>query len=129
MRRAVKGERDPITFGNDGLGYSMIDGALQGRLATYPYYNETTRKTFLREVLLSRDPKHAETAVDRARRQTVELRLEPGRSLLDQTGVTVAGWLFANGIPVAICSLNGKSSFPKNPKWETSSCSSIRLAI
>lgn len=90
LRRAVKGERDPLTFNNDGLGYSMIDGEIHGRLASYPYYNETTRKTFLREVLLSRDPNYAETAVDRARRQKIELRLEPGRSLLDQSGVTVA---------------------------------------
>ena len=90
LRRAVKGERDPITFNNDGLGYSLIQGEIHGRLATYPYYNETSRKDFLREVLLYRDPNHAETAVDRARRQGIELRLEPGRSLLDQSGVTVA---------------------------------------
>ena len=90
LRRAVEGERDPITFNNDGLGYSLIHGEIHGRLATYPYFNETTRKDFLREVLRSRDSNHAEAAVDRARRQDIELRLEPGRSLLDQTGVTIA---------------------------------------
>lgn len=90
LRRAVRGERDPITFDNDGLGYSIIHGEIHGRIATYPFYNETTRKRFLREVLFARSPKQAETAVARARRQPIELRLEPGRSLLDQTGVTVA---------------------------------------
>ena len=90
LQRAVKGERDPITFNNDGLGYSMIDGGIHGRLAAYPYYNETSRKAFLREVLLFRDANHGETAVASARRQGIELRLEPGRSLLDQTGVTIA---------------------------------------
>ena len=95
LQRAVKGERDPVTFNNDGLGYTLIDGNIHGSLATYPYYNETTRKTYLREVLFSRnpqktDPQHAETAVERIRRQKIEVRLEPGRSLLDQAGVTIA---------------------------------------
>jgi diaminopimelate decarboxylase len=34
LKKAVNGEREEITFNNDGLGYHLIDNKLQGTLAT-----------------------------------------------------------------------------------------------
>jgi len=88
LKTAVKGERPPITFGNNGLGYEMSDGELQGRMKVYPYFNELARATFLDQVL--RTEQNGQTVAKRARQLQVEIRIEPGRSLLDQTGMTVA---------------------------------------
>lgn len=88
LKAAVRGERPPLTFGNNGLGYEMIDGELQGRMKVYPYFNELARSTFLEQVLKTEH--NSQTVAKRARQLQIEIRLEPGRSLLDQTGMTVA---------------------------------------
>ncbi len=88
LKAAVRGEHPPITYRNDGLGYEMIDGKLQGKLKTYPYYNESARATFLDQVLQVEQKERS--VAERARQLNIEIRLEPGRSLLDRTGMTVA---------------------------------------
>lgn len=85
---AQKGEREPLTFGNDGLGLRWEDWEIRGKLQTYPYYNTWSRGDFLEAVL------SYPTALGKPgkllRERGMELRLEPGRSLLDQCGMTVA---------------------------------------
>lgn len=89
LKSAVRGERPPLTFKNDGLGYEMVEGQLQGSLRVYPYFNQRPRAIFLEEVLgVSNEA--GKTVSDRARSLDLEIRMEPGRSLLDQTGITVA---------------------------------------
>ncbi|TYP69970.1 Y4yA family PLP-dependent enzyme [Aquimarina intermedia] len=89
LKDAVQGNRLPITFQNQGLGYEMIDGVLHGNLATYPYYNTIHGPQFLEEILdfINADKK---TAAFRLKEQSIQLRMEPGRSLLDQVGITMA---------------------------------------
>lgn len=89
LERAVREERPPLTFGNDGLGLQRIDGVVHGTPSVYPYYNETPRATFLDEVLSYEDAQ-GRSAASLLRERDIELRLEPGRSLLDQAGITVA---------------------------------------
>lgn len=89
LKRAVRGERPPITFQNNGLGLTLVDGDLHGEPLVYPYYNETPRAIFLEEVLTHAD-EHGQTVAQLLREREIELRLEPGRSLLDQAGVTAA---------------------------------------
>jgi len=90
LRRAVLGQRPPITFENDGLGYRNVDGFLQGKLATYPFWNDLTRADFLQSLLLGHEATTGECIAEALLRRHIELRLEPGRSVLDQCGVTVA---------------------------------------
>ncbi|MBL3658320.1 alanine racemase [Fulvivirga sediminis] len=92
LKMAVQGFREPITFQNNGLGYSINDGELIGNLATYPYYNETHKEDFL-EAILSYPTGKGEIAT-LLKDRNITIRMEPGRSLLDQSGVTLAEVVF-----------------------------------
>jgi len=89
LKKAVIGDREPITFRNDSLGMNVIEGQIHGEPKVYPYFNEIPRAKFLDEVLTYRDslgiPVHT-----LLRERNIEVRIEPGRSLLDQTGITIA---------------------------------------
>lgn len=89
LKKAVRGDRHPITFGNTGLGYELINGKLHGEPYAYPYYNESSKEDFLDEVLSYQNQKK-ETPASLLRERGIEIRIEPGRSLLDQTGFTMA---------------------------------------
>ncbi|WP_028375548.1 Y4yA family PLP-dependent enzyme [Leeuwenhoekiella sp. MAR_2009_132] len=89
LKEAVLEKRDAITYNNDGLGFTNRNGVIEGQLATYPYYNENSKASFLKEIL---DVANAEnkTVYQRLETLDIELRLEPGRSLLNQVGITSA---------------------------------------
>lgn len=89
LKKAVRGERAPVTFGNTGLGYEFINGKLHGEPNVYPYYNECYKEDFLDEVLTYENHR-GETVATLLRERRIEVRMEPGRSLLDQTGFTMA---------------------------------------
>jgi diaminopimelate decarboxylase len=93
LKKAVKGEREEITFNNNGLGYQLIDNKLQGTLATYPFYNEENGELFLEKVLNFRF-KNKESVSELLQDKNIEIHLEPGRSLLDQVGMTLAKVVF-----------------------------------
>ena len=89
LKKSVMGERNPITFGNNGLGYEMINGSLHSEPDVYPYYNETPKEHFL-EAVLTNKTENGVTPAGMLRERNIVLRMEPGRSLLDQTGMTMA---------------------------------------
>lgn len=93
LKKAVKGEREEITFNNDGLGYQMIDNKLQGDLATYPFYNENSGDVFLEQILNYRF-KNKENVSELLQNKAIEIRMELGRSLLNQVGMTLARVVF-----------------------------------
>lgn len=93
LRKAVKGEREEITFNNDGLGYQEIDNKLQGDLATYPFFNEENGDLFLEKILNFRYKNKASVS-ELLQGKNIELRIEPGRSLLNQVGMTLAKVMF-----------------------------------
>ncbi|TCO11083.1 diaminopimelate decarboxylase [Natronoflexus pectinivorans] len=93
LKKAVKGERKEITFNNDGLGYQLIDNKLQGKLATYPFYNEVNGDLFLEKILSFRY-KNKASVTELLRDKDIEIRMEPGRSLLNQVGMTLAKVVF-----------------------------------
>ncbi|UXP33017.1 Y4yA family PLP-dependent enzyme [Reichenbachiella agarivorans] len=92
LKLALAGERSPITFQNNGLGYSWSNGTIEGQLLTYPYYNPTPKEHMLRQILES--PTAHGTVAQGLVDRNIELRLEPGRSLVDQTGITLAKVVF-----------------------------------
>lgn len=94
LKRAVLGQRPPLTFQNDGLGILNIDEQLYGGPQVYPYYNELSKERFLEAILNSRSTLYGEPIHRLISDRGIELRMEPGRSLLDQAGMTVASVAF-----------------------------------
>lgn len=89
LKQAVQGERPPVTFGNNSLGLQVVDGQVYGEPSVYPYYNELAGPDFLAEVLTYQGG-DGQTAAQLLREYDIQLRMEPGRSMLNQTGMTVA---------------------------------------
>jgi len=89
LKKAVKGERAPITFRNDALGMQVVEGKLHGEPKVYPYYNKIPRAEFLKEILMYKDPMGVPIHT-LLKDRDIQVRIEPGRSLLDQAGITIA---------------------------------------
>lgn len=89
LQAAVRKQRPSVTFNNDGLGYTVKNGELEGEMKVYPYFNRQARATFLENILEVKNESGL-TVSSRAHGLNLEIRLEPGRSLLDQAGITVA---------------------------------------
>lgn len=92
LKLALEGVRPPITFENNGLGYKWRNDEIQGKLKTYPYFNTTPKEQMLRQILETSTPKG--TIAQGLSDRNIQLRLEPGRSLLDQAGITLAKVVF-----------------------------------
>ncbi len=90
LRSAVLKQNKDITFNNNGLGYTLEDGKLKGKLNTYPFYNKTNKESFLREILDFIDDDSGLSIASLLCNNDFEIRIEPGRSLLDQVGITIA---------------------------------------
>ncbi len=88
LRRALRGERSPLTFGGDGLGLEVVDGQVTGEPKVYPFADPRPGPLFLDDVLTTTDAS-GRSAAERLRRSGIQLRLEPGRALLDGVGATV----------------------------------------
>lgn len=86
--RALTGKRAEVTYRNDPLGRIVHDGRVLGEPRAYPFYQQPTRDAWLAAIL--------DTEIDGrciARQLTsrgLELRCQPGRSLLDGAGLTIA---------------------------------------
>lgn len=89
LRTAISKKIDPITFGNQGLGIEELEGVLRGELKTYPFWNSISKGDFLRGIL-SHKTHAGENLAEAAKKLEIEIRMEPGRSMLDQVGLTVA---------------------------------------
>ncbi|MBU2905952.1 Y4yA family PLP-dependent enzyme [Arenibacter algicola] len=91
LQMAVLERSSPITFMNNGLGLRKADNenSVVGELNTYPYYNEINGSQFLEKILTYKKnsgPSVYELVNDRK----IQLRIEPGRALLQEVGMTIA---------------------------------------
>ncbi len=94
LDEALLGRRPPITHGNAGMGRLAVDGQVAGELGLYPYYQEPVGPEWLAGIL-DAPSKPARgmsggTLAQALRSRGLRLRCEPGRSLLDGCGITVA---------------------------------------
>ncbi|HAI41678.1 MAG TPA: diaminopimelate decarboxylase [Maribacter sp.] len=90
LKKSVLEDSNDITFNNNGLGFRLEDGQLRGKLNTYPFFNAINKESFIREVLDFMDTQSGLSVASLLVKNGVELRIEPGRSLLDQVGMTIA---------------------------------------
>tara|TARA_R110002111_G_scaffold255157_1_gene321294 strand:+ start:90831 stop:92294 length:1464 start_codon:yes stop_codon:yes gene_type:complete len=87
-RRALLGEHDPLTYRNHGLGLTPVEGTLIGKPNCYPYFQSLVQADWFEEIVTSES--EAGTIADSLRKRNLQLRCEPGRSILDGCGFTVA---------------------------------------
>ncbi len=90
LKLAILDKRPELTYRNDPLGIINIEGTLHGEAKVYPYYNKLHKGDFLESILGHYVPKYKEPIHQLLRDRDIEIRIEPGRSLLDQAGITVA---------------------------------------
>ena len=88
LRKSVKSENPEITFQKDLLGMVNVDGELKGEPKVYPYFNDLHQEKFIDKILGS--DKGGMTLANHLITRDIEIRLEPGRSMLDQCGITIA---------------------------------------
>lgn len=82
LDRSLLGDAPPITYRNHGLGRFADRNRVVGEANSYPYHQDLDAPAWLDQVL--------DEVADDVRRLGLELRAEPGRSLLDGSGMTVA---------------------------------------
>lgn len=87
--RSLRGEQPSMLWSGRDLGQRWEDGRAVGTPSVYPMWQDPVRGDWL-ESLLSTESRLGGTVGERARASGVALHLEPGRSLLDGAGLTVA---------------------------------------
>ncbi|GIG53367.1 Y4yA family PLP-dependent enzyme [Demequina activiva] len=114
-----------LTWRGDRLG--LVDpGAARPSPAVYPYWQESVRGAWLREVLRAPAGDRSSVAAQIAARG-LELRCEPGRSVLDGCGITLASVAFrkatSDGVPLVGLHMNRtqvrstSADFMVDPRW------------
>lgn len=90
--KSVNGEKPTFTFRGDGLGYYKVGTSVEGNADLYPAWNALSKERFISQVLEHSNvngPLHKQLAS-----RGTKLFFEPGRALLDNTGVTLANVTF-----------------------------------
>ncbi|MEZ6087341.1 MAG: Y4yA family PLP-dependent enzyme [Pirellulaceae bacterium] len=90
--RALLNEREPITYRNHGLGRMAVNGHVYGSMNVYPSYQSPVASDWLTTVLGSAF--ESSTIAEALRKRGLQLRCEPGRSVLDGCGMTIARVVF-----------------------------------
>ncbi len=109
---SLDGEREPITIHNTPLGRRVGQESGGGGVDSYPVAQSLVQSDWMRTVLNAQVDGKA--LADRLRASEVTLRCEPGRSLLDGCGITVARIAFcksdSHGSPVIGVQMNRTQS-------------------
>ena len=91
VRRGLAGHGQPLTWGGATLGYRYEDGAIRGTLTSGKYAGTATGRDLLRELIGSPLPgQGGRTVATVLRENMTELWIEPGKSLADHAGLTLA---------------------------------------
>lgn len=112
LDKALAGQRPPITQHNDSLGRKTDPKGGAGSVDSYPVAQGLVQTDWMRTILQAKDGDR--TIAARLRDAGVSLRCEPGRSLLDGCGMTVARVAFCKadslGVPVIGVQMNRTQS-------------------
>lgn len=112
LDKALAGQRPPITQHNDSLARKTEPKRGAGSIDSYPVAQELVQTEWMRTILQAEDG--GRTIAARLRDAGVFLRCEPGRSLLDGCGMTVARVAFCKadslGVPVIGVQMNRTQS-------------------
>jgi hypothetical protein len=91
MKDGLTGRGRPLTWDGNTLGYRFEDGRVQGVPVFHKYANRVTGPESLGQLLDGVPPAHGGRRTAQVLRDNmIELWLEPGKSLVDQAGITLA---------------------------------------
>lgn len=91
LRSALAGDRPEVSYRNHGFGLFAHRGEVLGQLAAYPHATDVTAGHWMSSFLRADLGDGTQDSVgDALRARRLVLRLEPGRYLVDQCGVTIA---------------------------------------
>ncbi len=91
VREAVLGNVEPFTWGNYGFGLYNSNGVLKGSLNIYNFFNKNTGSHFLDDILSTPISSYDNRSLGTILCENmIDLYIEPGRAMVDQTGITVA---------------------------------------
>jgi diaminopimelate decarboxylase len=82
------------SWNGHSYGYYQQEGRLRGSLTYYDHYNAVTKGDHLRSLLTIDIPELGTTFAQFLNDVMIDLYIEPGRSLLDQIGITVSKVVF-----------------------------------
>ncbi|QGJ70895.1 Diaminopimelate decarboxylase [Planctomycetales bacterium 10988] len=87
-QKALLGSREPLTYRNHGLGLLAVEGKIAGKRKSYPYFQSPVQADWLAIILEAEY--EAGTIATAFQKRDLQLRCEPGRSILDGCGLTAA---------------------------------------
>lgn len=91
LKETILGKAEKFTWGNQTFGLQNNNGVLRGTLNIYNYFNNSTGGNFLDSLLSTPLPEFDNRQIGTILSENmIDLYIEPGRSLLDQVGITVA---------------------------------------
>ncbi len=91
LKDGLTGRGRPLTWDGNALGYRFEDGRVQGVPVFHKYANRVTGPESLGQLLDGVLPGQGGRRIAQVLRENmIELWLEPGKSLVDQAGVTLA---------------------------------------
>jgi diaminopimelate decarboxylase len=91
LKESVLGRHEPMTWNGHSFGLRAEQGVLRGHFNAYTYHDPLTGPAYLAALLDHHLDEHRGASVaETVRDLLLELWVEPGRSLVDGCGVTVA---------------------------------------
>ncbi|MER8029947.1 alanine racemase [Streptomyces bauhiniae] len=90
LGEAVLGTRPPLTWRGHGYGLRNEGGTLRGAAALYPAHRRSAGPGYLDELLSATGPALGRPLSTLLLEHLHDLHIEPGRSLVDQCGLTLA---------------------------------------
>lgn len=91
LKKAVIGDHIPVTWDNAGMGFRLQNGNLTGSANFIDHYQSRTGENHLEKILYETfEALDGVSLLDFIRDSGIALYVEPGRSLMDQCGMTLA---------------------------------------
>lgn len=87
LQDSVRGTAPSFNYGGEGFGYYLENGVLKGEPDLYPHYNEIPKGRFVQAILEEKN--ESGPLAKQLQELSLEVSFEPGRALLDNTGVTI----------------------------------------
>ena len=84
---SVIGGDHRVTYRDHPMGRQVLGGVVRGKPNNYPYYQSVTRQQWFAKVLDTEIGN--QTVAELIRQNDLQLRCEPGRSLMDGCGLTI----------------------------------------